>query len=694
MSCCAKVIEGFRTFHCTAPLLSCLVRSRQMLTLPLIAASLLGGSVTRRGAVGRLPVSMMISSNAPFVDSLDRKAADTPDRPVLLYLPGIEGSDMSLSRQRDELSRTFDVRWLTVPLEDRTPFDEVVTLVRSAIERTNSSRGVYVVGESFGGVLALSVALGSTGRAPSNLKGLVLINPATAVGKAWPSTLPPLLSALQALPDGISDAAYLALATPILTWMVGDPIRLNTRPEDEELLPPLRLAATLSRMTEQLPQLLQLGSQLPLRTLAFRLPQLIDAAKRTNELPLRKLSLPVDIIASAEDRVLPSVEEAKRLARRLPNANVIQLEGSGHVPLFEGQVSLSEIIRKSALLSRNALRPRDYVAEWTPPSEAELENATKSLANIRKLTSPVFLSTDATGRRVRGLGALPPLGTNPAVKAAADKKQGGHAEGPVLLIGNHQLYGATDIPLVVEQVYQETGTWVRALAHPVAFNSRPDLGPNSNAGTPPRSQFGGAVDFETFGAVPVNPRALFKLMQRGEPTLLYPGGVREAFKSTKKGEKYKLFWPAADESADFARVAARFNATIIPVAAVGAEEGFEMVLDADEALALPYFGQQLQNSAKNTPTGRPGERFVPPVSVPKLPGRYYFLFGAPISTAAVDPNDREACAALYSSVQAALESAIEYLLEKRKSDPYEPLLPRVAAEASWDFERQAPTFSL
>jgi hypothetical protein len=52
----------------------------------------------------------------------------------------------------------------------------------------------------------------------------------------------------------------------------------------------------------------------------------------------------------------------------------------------------------------------------------------------------------------------------------------------------------------------------------------------------------GAIDYAAFGAVPVSPRALFKLLKRGESTLLYPGGVREAFKSTKKGEAYRLFW--------------------------------------------------------------------------------------------------------------------------------------------------------
>eukprot|EP00966_Prymnesium_polylepis_P068697 1595831-Prymnesium_polylepis.1 len=119
------------------------------------------------------PVTMA----APFFESYEDGIAGD-DRPVLLYLPGIEGSALSLSKQTERLSAVFDVRWLTVPLDDRTPFEELVEIVRGKIAAETSSGGVYVAGESFGGVLALNVALGSTGRPPAGLKGLVLINPA------------------------------------------------------------------------------------------------------------------------------------------------------------------------------------------------------------------------------------------------------------------------------------------------------------------------------------------------------------------------------------------------------------------------------------------------------------------------------------------------------------------------------------
>ena len=82
------------------------------------------------------------------------------------------------------------------------------------------------------------------------------------------------------------------------------------------------------------------------------------------------------------------------------------------------------------------------------------------------------------------------------------------------------------------------------------------------------------------------------------------------------------------------------------------------------------------------------------VSIPKLPGRYYFLFGAPIDTSGVDPNDKEACAALYVQVRSELEASLRYLLEKRRTDPYESAMPRLAVEATWNFTRQAPTFPL
>jgi hypothetical protein len=108
--------------------------------------------------------------------------------------------------------------------------------------------------------------------------------------------------------------------------------------------------------------------------------------------------------------------------------------------------------------------------------------------------------------------------------------------------------------------------------------------------------------------------------------LLFPGGVREAYH--RKGEDYKLFWP---EKADFVRVAAKFNATIVPFGAVGCADAFNMLLDNEEIVNLPIIGENLKTMNSKLPVARPrqesDELFVPPLSVPRTAARFYFLFG-------------------------------------------------------------------
>ena len=128
------------------------------------------------------------------------------------------------------------------------------------------------------------------------------------------------------------------------------------------------------------------------------------------------------------------VSEALRLKRLLPNARVTKLEGSGHIPLLEARVDLAAIIKRSGITTRAAKaapKPKDWVGDYKPPSAEAYDNATKSLLSARRLSSPVFLSTDASGRRQSGLGALPPLF---------------EAGNPLLFVGNHQLYGFQDLP--------------------------------------------------------------------------------------------------------------------------------------------------------------------------------------------------------------------------------------------------------
>jgi hypothetical protein len=49
-------------------------------------------------------------------------------------------------------------------------------------------------------------------------------------------------------------------------------------------------------------------------------------------------------------------------------------------------------------------------------------------------------------------------------------------------------------------------------------------------------------------------------MESGQDVLLFPGGAKEALNGNKS---YPLYWP---DKVDFVRTAAKFNATIVPVA--------------------------------------------------------------------------------------------------------------------------------
>jgi hypothetical protein len=81
-----------------------------------------------------------------------------------------------------------------------------------------------------------------------------------------------------------------------------------------------------------------------------------------------------------------------------------------------------------------------------------------------------------------------------------------------------------------------------------------------------------------------------------------------------------------------------------------------------------------------------------PIPAPGIPARHYFLFGQPLDTSQLSPTDTEGAAALYASVQSAVQGGIDYLLRARELDPCAALGPRLVKEAVSG--EQAPTFPL
>lgn len=315
-------------------------------------------------------------------------------------------------------------------------------------------------------------------------------------------------------------------------------------------------------------------------------------------------------------------------------------------------------------------------------------------------TAPVWLSTEtSTGQVVKGLQPLKQLIDSSKVRGYGGKKR------PIVFVGYHQRLGI-DVGLLLAQFYREFGVCLRGLAHPEVMNNSAmkdvestfsrwfqigSTGEETNAQdaasaketagdtlAAERRVLNGAVNdlFTKFGAVEVTARNYVRLLQEGENILLFPGGVREAFHC--KGEDYQLFWP---ESTEFIRAAAKFDAVVVPFAAVGAAESLPLILDQQELEGLPVIGENLRRSLATRAKVRQEEWFSAPLAAPMLPERFYFLFGKPIDLSEVDRHDRSRCEDLYGSARAEVERCIRWLLDWRKRDPYREALPRWAYQA-------------
>jgi 1-acyl-sn-glycerol-3-phosphate acyltransferase len=361
------------------------------------------------------------------------------------------------------------------------------------------------------------------------------------------------------------------------------------------------------------------------------------------------------------------------------------VKGSGHF-ILDDRFNLTKAIIEAPFDPFKLKTEKNYdpIIDWKLPTDHELREAIENRVKpLRILTSPKFFSTGVDGKRVAGLGKIP-----------------NNDDRPLLFVANHQLLGL-DLGLIIAELLEQREIAARGLAHPIIFQGANGFGGGPGpAGTSRRitkRNRDGLVDpplgdFQTFGAVMVTPRNYYRLMETGQTALLFPGGVREVFHG--KDEAYELFWP---EKVDFVRVAAKFNATIVPISAVGAADSVNILVDAPDILNLPFgLGERALNNTQNVIAARydqenTDELFQPPLVVPKLtPARHYFIFGKPFDASNVVHTDKEACAKLYNDVKAELRRGLDDLLVARKKDPFSSFYQRLAIEQL--LKKQMPTF--
>lgn len=618
------------------------------------------------------------------------------EKPLAVYLPGLDGYGISAARnQFDDLATTFEFWRFTIAPEDRSSFGKVVTSISDFVQDMSQQgkRPVTLIGESCGGLMAAAVALQLKRREQinnnqsSSLKGLVLVNPATSFDRTDWETLVPVLTSLKYLDT--ADPQDADRLTPY--GVLGSLLLSSLIPDNEQqrrifdLITKLPTMDVPPRSTDQLQSILdatrrgfqETEFRLPPDLLQHRVEEWLTIGVPVISNRLSDIDVPTLVVAGRKDALMPSEEEAKRLVDILPSAKKLVVPDRGHFVLDES-VNLTEAILYSDIDPMEwklTKKKYDPILDWKlPPKDVVQETVEKTLDPFVRAHSPVFFSTDKdTGKRWRGVSKFP------------------EKTGPLLIVGNHQLFGA-DLRIIFYELMKEKGILPRGLAHPVLFTMAnvTDL-QGRTPGLPRRigNPFNG--DYQSFGAVPVTPRNFYRLLQTNQTALLFPGGAKEALKAD---ESYPLYWP---EKTDFVRVAAKLNATVVPLSAIGMAESVNVLLRSQDLLRIPVLGERTRNltaTLSNARFDRPneGDDLAPELVAPGIPARNYFLFGRARDFTSVDPSDRRACERIYRQIEGDVRSGLDLLMAARKRDPFGNTPVRLAYEQT--FQKKAPAFSI
>lgn len=322
------------------------------------------------------------------------------EKPILLYLPGFDGTYVCPFIQFPELGTEFEVACMTIGMDDRSTYKELKTMVldfletniesasssdstsdeekttqkkdtptdgngffggifggnAKKMERKEVGRPVYIAGESFGGILASDVALTlleeqKKGKNPDgadiNLQGLVLINPATCYDRSQLATAGPpvantpipfyLISLFSKLVPLFTDEFSVEQLFLILQAKAL-PSVIDNPPRE----------AYMGRVALSLPTKLEF---MPPSTLSWRLNEWLQtgcAALGDSSFAsfpgFRSL-----IVVGEKDKTLPSIAEAERLANKVMNPSKTKIhvvDGAGHASTCGSRLDLTAVIRK------------------------------------------------------------------------------------------------------------------------------------------------------------------------------------------------------------------------------------------------------------------------------------------------------------------------------------------------------------
>ena len=228
----------------------------------------------------------------------------------LVLVPGMDGTGDLFYRQLPLLERSYRVATYALR-ETACRMEDLVDDLRGIVDRVaGPGNPAIVLGESFGGALALSFALAHPGR----VRSLVVVN-------SFPYFVPQFrlklaIAALSAVPW-----SAMGVVRRVTAFRLHSP---HTHRDEIRRFIELTRAAT------------QEGYRNRLKALTA-----YDIRER-----LQNIAVPTLFIAAECDHLVPSVREARFMAGRVPGASLRVLPGHGHICLIAPGVNLTEILER------------------------------------------------------------------------------------------------------------------------------------------------------------------------------------------------------------------------------------------------------------------------------------------------------------------------------------------------------------
>lgn len=241
-------------------------------------------------------------------NSYDPRISLRGSGPPLVCVPGMDGTGNLFYRQVPGLAQRFRVA--TYALRDEA--SEMKTLTADLADIVRHTAGApqpaVIVGESFGGTVAMSLAL----ERPELVRALVVIN-------SFPRFLP-------------QHRLRLAIrGVYLFPWKAMTLVRRLTA---------ARLHSHYTHR-EEIHRFLDLTKATTRRGYVNRLRILRQYDIRSR---LPEISVPTLLLAAEEDHLVPSVQQAQYMTERIPGATVRVLAGHGHICLIAPGVDLSAIL--------------------------------------------------------------------------------------------------------------------------------------------------------------------------------------------------------------------------------------------------------------------------------------------------------------------------------------------------------------